>query len=157
MKAKMLKTSKELLVNHEYGLFRTLMTAIKDLEKQINSNQNQMRQKIYKDELDLYHDIGGQKMEGFFQEYEKKFKTFNFVKKKRSDNLITARSVGKDDLHQRLSRVTECFKFKPRTKLREFRTQETLLALEERVSEAQNLRKELKKMNKDEGIRLTGL
>lgn len=157
IKAKMLKISKELLVIYEYALFSKLMAAIKDLEKQINSNQNQMRQKIYNAELELYHDIGYDKLEEFFQNYEKTFFAFNTNKKRREEEFFDMRTGGKNTLQGKLSRVTEGLKFKPRKKLREYQTQERLVALEERVEEAQNFRKELKNLNIIEANRLTGL
>ena len=117
IKAKMLKISKELLVIYEYALFSKLMAAIKDLEKQINSNQNQMRQKIYNAELELYHDIGYDKLEEFFQNYEKTFFAFNTNKKRREEEFFDMRTGGKNTLQGKLSRVTEGLKFKPRKNL----------------------------------------
>ena len=64
------------------------MAAIKELEKQINSNQNQMRQKIYNSELDLYHEIGQDKLEEFFQNYERKFLAFQSMKKRREEEFF---------------------------------------------------------------------
>lgn len=157
MKAKMLKVSKELLVIYEYALFRSLMVCAKELEKQINKNQNQCRQKIFNAELDLYHSIGQDKLEDFFQGYDKKLMAFNSMKQKRQEDFILSKSMGKDTLTGKLSRVTEGLKFKPRKKLREYQTQERLVALEERVEEAQNFRKELKNLNVAEANRLTGL
>ena len=144
MKAKMLKVSKELLVIFEYKLFAAVMDCIKDLEKQINIYQNQMRQRIYGHELDKYHDIGLDRLEDFFENYEKKFMSFNELKNKKHEDFFMSRSLGKDTMHGKLSRVTEGLKFKPRKMLREYQTQERLVALEERVEEAIDFRKELK-------------
>lgn len=98
IKAKMLKISKELLIIYEYALFSKLMAAIKDLEKQINSNQNQMRQKIYNAELEHYHEIGQDKLEEFFQNYERKFLAFNAMKKRREEDFFDKRTGGKNTL-----------------------------------------------------------
>ena len=62
-----------------------------------------------------------------------------------------------ENLQTKLSRVTEGLKFKPRKKLRDYQTQERLVALEERVEEATNFRKELKTLNVQEAHRLTSL
>ena len=144
IKAKMIKVSKELLIIYDYALFSKLIQAIKDMEKLINQGQNQMRQKIYGSELDKYHAIGAEKLEQFFQHYEKKLKSYNEMKARREEDFFMQRNIGKDNLQTKLSRVTEGLKFKPRKKLREYQVQERLVALEERVEEATNFRKELK-------------
>lgn len=157
IKAKMIKISKELLIIYEYALFSKLMQAIKDMERIINQGQNQMRKKIYSSELDQYHKIGYEKLEHFFQHYERKLKSYNEMKTRREEDFFMQRNIGKDNLQTKLSRVTEGLKFKPRKKLRDYQTQERLVALEERVEEATNFRKELKILNVDEANRLTNL
>jgi hypothetical protein len=118
IKAKMLKISKELLIIYEYALFSKLMIcnfcrlawskrtiAIKELEKSINQHQNQMRTKIYNAELHLYHEIGQDRLEEFFQNYERKFLAFNEMKRRREEEFFMKRTLGKDTLQNKLSRV----------------------------------------------------
>ena len=120
----MLKTSNDLLIVYEYGNFQKLMAAIRELERMINQYQNQMRQKIYNQEMGLYHEIGQDKLEDFFSLYERKFISFNESKSKKEEDFFYNRTRGKNQLETKLSRVTEGLKFKPRKKLGEYQTQE---------------------------------
>lgn len=83
--------------------------AIKDLEKWINQYQNQMRTKIYNAELHLYHEIGQDRLEEFFQNYERKFLAFNEMKRRREEEFFMKRTLGKDTLQNKLSRVSLWF------------------------------------------------
>ena len=43
------------------------------LEENINQYQNQLRKKIYDGNLELYHQIGRDRLEDFYAEYEFEF------------------------------------------------------------------------------------
>ena len=60
-------------------------------------------------------------------------------------------------LEEDLERDTHTVKFKPKKQLRDYQTQERLVALEERIEEATNFRKELKDLEVDEANRLSKL
>ena len=43
------------------------------LEENINQYQNQLREKIYDENIELYHNIGRDRLDDFYSEYESEF------------------------------------------------------------------------------------
>lgn len=127
------------------------------METLINKWQNLFRTKIYGHELNLYNQIGQEKLDGFFDMYEGKLNKFFEYKKRRINNFIQKRYVKRDDMEKKMESGTQALRFKPKKLLRDYQTQERLVALEERIEEAQNFRKELKNLEIHEAERLNHL
>lgn len=59
-----------------------------------------------------------------------------------------------ETLNQKLDRAVEAVKIKPSAKLREMQNNEKLVAINERIEEAMNYRKELKDLEVKEAMRV---
>lgn len=153
----MLKCSKDLLVIYDYEQFHTLMSRIRKLESYITQWQDFLRSKIYSGELVQYKEIGFDKLEEFLMKYEKKFHEFFESKNNREREFELRRSYEREQLERELENDSHAVKFKPKKQLREYQTQERLVALEERIEEATNFRKELKDLEVSEAERLSKL
>ena len=104
-----------------------------------------------------YKEIGNEKLEEFFVKFEKKFDEFFKVREQKIKEFWMKRRTGRMALEEDLERDTHTVKFKPKKQLRDYQTQERLVALEERIEEATNFRKELKDLEVDEANRLSKL
>ena len=51
-----------------------LIKKIRKFEKTITNSQNELRQNIYNDQLETYHEIGEDKINDFYDKYDKLFK-----------------------------------------------------------------------------------
>lgn len=63
----------ELCVVHEYQMYKDLMREVRLLEKDINLYQNELRSNIQTKQLKEYIDIGDEKLQDFYREWENNF------------------------------------------------------------------------------------
>ena len=90
-------------------------------------------------------------------EWGKKFQEFAQVRQQKLENLTERYKDQLEILNQKLDRAVEAATIKPVAQLKEYQTQEKLFAINERVEEAQNFRKELKNLEVAEANRVHGL
>jgi hypothetical protein len=69
IKEKMSQVANQLLKIQEYIPFKQLMKEVRNLENNISSYQNVLRQKIYKREVQIYGEIGQEKLDDFYEKY----------------------------------------------------------------------------------------
>lgn len=154
VKTKMLVCSQKLLVVFEYRRFHELMRCVKTLEKNITNYQDTLRTQIYDGEIKKYHEVGREKLDEFLDRYEKKFEFLNNARRQREEQFSQKRLEEREELEKQLGSDSHLVKFKPKRELREYLKNERLVALEERIEEAVNFRKELEKISQKETLRL---
>lgn len=154
LKTKMLKCSQRLLEIFEYKKFHLLMVDVRALEKHINSFQETYRNTIYDEELQKYREIGRGKLDEFLDSYSKEFEALQHKNKQALIALETELKVERASIEAKLNSDSHLLKFKPKKELRQYLTSEKLVALEERIEEAMNYRKELEKLSQKEADRL---
>jgi len=157
IKEKMLKVAEDLANIQEYLRYRDLMKAVRKMELQIAKYQDFLRKRIYKSELELYQQIGEASFEEFYAYYEEEFKKLNTYGLERETQLRAQHEDQISNLIDRLDRAVVALKFKPKSNLKEYQTQEKLVSIDERVEEAMNFRKELKDMEVNEAQRINKL
>lgn len=154
IKTKMLKCSQRLLEIFEYKKFHELMVDVRALEKYINSFQDSLRSNIYDVELTKYREIGRDKLDEFLDSYSKEFEALQHKNRQAVIALETELKVERASIEAKLNSDSHLLKFKPKKELRQYLTNEKLVALEERIEEATNFRKELEKLSQKEADRL---
>jgi len=157
IKEKMMKIAEDLCNIQEYIRYRDLMKAVKKMEVQIAKYQDFLRNRIYQSELDLYKRIGEVSFEEFYAYYEEEFKKLNTYGLEREAQMRNLHEDQINSLVDRLDRAVVALKFKPKTKLKDYQTQEKLVSIDERVDEAMNFRKELKDLEVSEAQRINKL
>jgi hypothetical protein len=73
IKEKMYILADELCVVQEYQLYKDLMREVRLLEKDLNQYQNELRTNIQQKQLKEYIDIGDEKLQEFYRDWERKF------------------------------------------------------------------------------------
>jgi len=154
IKEKMVKISEDLCNIQEYMRYKDLMKAVRKMEALIGKFQDFLRQRIYKSELDMYHQLGENKLDEFYKKYENEFQRFDSYRRERIADLDFKHDKEMSDLCERLDRAVVAVKFKPKRELKEYQTQEKLVSIDERVEEALNYRKELKDLEISSEMRL---
>lgn len=153
-KSKMLHCSQKLLLIFDYKRFHELMVNVRNLEQNINLYQDTLRGNIYDAEIRRYHEVGREKLEDFLDRYTHRFETFNNDKNQKISQFEFDRQREREDLEKEITSDTHMVKFKPKRELKDYLVNERLVALEERIEEAANFRKELDKMATKESLRL---
>jgi hypothetical protein len=111
------------------------MREVRLLEVDIGVFQNQLRE---------YVDIGDEKLQEFYRDWERKFAEFGDESLIKIEELKYEHEEQMEMLNVKLDRAVEAVKIKPSAKLKEMQNNEKLVAVNERVEEAMNYRKELK-------------
>lgn len=132
IKERMQRIANELCKIQEYALFKELMKEVRRLENNIAKYQHHLRSNIYKGEMNLYHEIGQQYLDEFYEKYNGEFEKFNFYREERLRTMKLQHLEETKRLEDRLSKPTELVKFKPKKKLKEYQTQEKLVSIDER-------------------------
>lgn len=153
-KGKMLTCAQQLLVIFDYKRFHDLMKCVRNLEHNINMYQDILRTRIYDDELCKYREIGSEKIFDFMDRYTDKHFAFEEAKRKKLDGFDNARKDMRDAIEKGFDNDPKLVQFKPKLELKEYLKNERLVALEERIEEATNFRKELDKLSTKESDRL---
>lgn len=153
-KTKMLHCSQKLLLIFDYRRFHELMICVRNLERDINNYQDTLRTHIYEGEIRKYREVGQEKLDEFLERYTQRFEEFQQQKLDRQEQLDLERREKREELERDITSDTHMVKFKPKKELKDYLTNERLVALEERIEEAVNFRKELDKISAKETIRL---
>ena len=130
------------------------MRKVRELERSINSFQDTLRTRIYDEELHKYREVGSEKMYDFMDRYTARFEQFEDTRRKRIEYLTNERRFQRDKIEVGFESDPKLVMFKPKRELNEYLNNERLVALEERIEEAQNFRKELDKLSEKEKERL---
>lgn len=130
------------------------MKEVRLLEADIVIYQNELRTNIQQWQLKEYIEIGDEKLKDFFTNWEIKFAEFEEWSLTKMDGLKARTEEEMEALNMRLERAVEAVKIKPIAKLKELQCQEKLVALNERIEEAQNYWKELRDLEVTESIRV---
>lgn len=89
-------------------------------------------------------DIGDEKLHEFYRDWDKKFAEFEDESMVKIEEVKYEHEEQMEMLNIKLDRAVEALKIKPSAKLKEMQNNEKLVAVNERVEEAMNYRKELK-------------
>ena len=157
IKEKMSILAEELCYVQEYQLYKDLMREVRLLEVDINTFQDELRTNIQHNQLREYVEIGDEKLQEFYRDWEKKFAEFEDESMIRIEELKYEHEQQMDLLNIKLDRAVEAAKIKPSAKLKEMQNNEKLVAVNERVEEAMNYRKELKILEVKEAQRIENL
>lgn len=133
------------------------MKEVRLLEKDIVQYQNDLRSAIQKRQLDEYIDIGEEKLKDFYRQWEENFENFEKDSMNKIEDLKMRHVQEMEDLNMKLERAVEAVKVKPKARLKELQVQEKLVAVNERIEEAMNYRKELKDFEIEEAMRVENL
>lgn len=144
VKEKMQVLADELCIVHEYQLYKDLMREVRLLEVDIGVFQDELRKNIQENQLREYVDIGDEKLQEFYRDWERKFAEFGDESLIKIEELKYEHEEQMEMLNVKLDRAVEAVKIKPSAKLKEMQNNEKLVAVNERVEEAMNYRKELK-------------
>jgi len=104
-----------------------------------------------------YVTIGGEHMQEFYKNWEERFKQNEEDALLKIQNLQMDHEQQMEALNRKLDRAVENAKIKPAAKLKVMQNNEKLVAVNERVDEAMNYRKELKEFEVKEAERVEGL
>ncbi len=147
----------ELCYVQEYQLYKDLMREVRILESDINLFQSELRTNIQSNQLREYIEIGDEKLQEFYRDWERKFSMFEHESLVKIEELKFEHEEQMELLNVKLDRAVEAVKIKPSAKLKEMQNNEKLVAVNERVEEAMNYRKELKILEIKEAQRIENL
>ncbi|CDW84231.1 UNKNOWN [Stylonychia lemnae] len=150
IKQKMQLLAQELCNIHEYQTYKDLMKEIRQLEEDIVSYQDELRQNIQETQLTEYVQIGDEKLKEFYDEWEQIFADFENDSLKKIEDLKMEHEQQMEFVNQKLDRA-------PSAKLKDMQNNEKLVAINERIEEAMNYRKELKDLEVQEAERVEKL
>ena len=144
IKEKMFLIATECCKIHEYQIYKDLMREIRLLEADIVVYQNELRQNIQKTQMKEYVTIGNEMLQDFYKSWEAKFQKFEDDSMIKVVELEIEHKEQMEMLNNKLDRAIEGANIKPDPRLKEMQNNETLVAVNERIEEAMNYRKELK-------------
>ena len=104
-----------------------------------------------------YVEIGDEKLQEFIRDWDKRFEEFTDESYVKMEELRVEHEEQMEVLNMKLDRAVEAVKIKPSAKLKEMQQNEKLVAVNERVEEAMNYRKELKSLEIKEAQRIEDL
>ncbi len=130
------------------------MREVRLLEAEIVEYQDELRQNIQKTQMREYVQIGNEMLQDFYKQWETRFQKLQDDSQDKVDSLQLEHEEQMDMLNQKLDRAVEAAKIKPAAKLREMQNNEKLVAVNERIEEAMNYRKELKEFEVKEAERV---
>jgi len=146
--------AEELCYLKEYDLYKDMMKEVRCIEALITKFQNELRQDVHKKQLDDYISIGVEMQNEFVNNWNLELNNYD----KKTDEEIKSLEVNlkkiNDLIYQKETNKIEGLKLKPSNKIRLLENQERLVAINERVEEADNFKKELKKAKVKDKMRL---
>jgi hypothetical protein len=154
IKEKMFLIATECCKIHEYTLYKDLMREIRLLESDVVNYQNELRQNIQKTQMKEYVTIGNEMLQDFYKSWEGKFQKFEDDSLEKVHDLQCEHEEQMQQLNAKLDRAIEGANIKPDPRLKEMQNNETLVAVNERIEEAMNYRKELKDFEIQEADRV---
>lgn len=101
-----------------------------------------------------YVTIGNEMLQDFYKQWEAKFERFEHESLDKVHDLQNEHEDQMMQLNLKLDRPIEGANIKPDPRLREMQNNETLVAVNERIEEAMNYRKELKEFEVHEADRV---
>lgn len=104
-----------------------------------------------------YVQIGEEHMQDFYNEWEERFQLNEEEALEKIQNLQMDHEQQMEALNRKLDRAVEAAKIKPSPHLRVMQNNEKLVAVNERIDEAMNYRKELKDFEVKEAERVENL
>ncbi len=96
-------------------------------------------------------------MKEFYDTWEGHFASFEGESLRKIEELKQEHEQQMEALNQKLDRAVEAVNIKPSSKLKDMQNNEKLVAINERIEEAMNYRKELKDLEVQEGLRVEKL
>ena len=158
VKSKLQIVAEALCDIHNYTMYKALMKEVRDIELQVVDYQDKLRQKIYVRQLGDYKSIGEQMVKDEKRHWDQRFKDEQAKLFKKVELLQQNQEQDEETLRRALEHPRESAKFvlssmmenrvKSLPKLKGLQYQEKLVAINERVEEAMNYRKELKVLEK---------
>lgn len=104
-----------------------------------------------------YIDIGNDQLNDFYIAWQQKFESAEETSLEKIQELQLDHEEQMEKLNQKLDRAVEAAKIKPQAKLKMMQNNEKLVAVNERIEEAMNYRKELKDLEIKEAERVDAL
>ena len=156
IKERMQLCAEELCACHEYTAYKEMMQGVRLLEGEVLQYQEMLRRREHVKELEAYKESGEAKLQRFDSEWNSKFSLFHKDAQAKLSALQATHSLQTHHLNEQLSRDIEVLRHKPRAILRDLQTQEILVAVHERYTEAQQIRNELKSLEGKEQSRVEG-
>ena len=120
------------------------MREVRLLEKDLNGYQHVLRRNIQNKQLTEYIEIGDEKLNEFYRDWELKFSDFENESVVKIEEMKYDHECQMEMLNEKLNSRSESLKIKPSFILKQTQVNEKLVAVNERVEEAMNYRKELK-------------
>ena len=133
------------------------MKEVRLLETEIVAFQNEMRQNIQRSQMREYIEIGQEHMQDFYRDWEQKFALNEDEALEKIQGLQIEHEEQMEALNRKLDRAVEVAKIKPDARLKIMQNNEKLVAVNERIDEAMNYRKELKAFEVKEAERVEKL
>jgi len=154
IKTKIQMVAEALCDIHNYAMYKALMKEVRDIEMQIVEYQEKLRKNIYDKQLEEYKNIGEQMTQDEKDKWNRILKDYQMQLLKKVEQLQQKQQEDEEALKRALEHPRETAKYfflmfiiyriKSIPKLKELQFQEKLVAINERVEEAMNYRKELK-------------
>lgn len=133
------------------------MKEVRLLEVEIVTYQDELRTNIQTAQMKEYVEIGEEHLQDFFNEWEAKFQANEEEALDKIHQLQLVHEEQMEALNRKLDRAVENAKIKPAAKLKIMQDNEKLVAVNERIDEAMNYRKELKEFEVQEAERVENL
>eukprot|EP00826_Nyctotherus_ovalis_P031069 TRINITY_DN2480_c0_g1_i1.p1 TRINITY_DN2480_c0_g1~~TRINITY_DN2480_c0_g1_i1.p1 ORF type:complete len:504 (+),score=183.56 TRINITY_DN2480_c0_g1_i1:72-1583(+) len=149
IKAKIQIIAETLCDIHNYAMYKQLMKEVREIEAQIVDYQDFFRKRIYKKQLEEYKTIGDQMTQEERDKWSKILKEYQMQLLKKVEMLQQKQQEDEETLKRALEHPSQSIKVKSIPKLKHLQYQEKLVAINERVEEAMNYRKELKVLEEE--------
>lgn len=133
------------------------MREVRGIEGEIVQYQDQLRTNIQTRQMEEYISIGNDQLQDFYHMWEGNFEKFENESMEKIEELRCVHEDQMEQLNMKLDRAVEAAKIKPAAKLKEMQNNEKLVAVNERIEEAMNYRKELKALEVKEAERVAKL
>lgn len=154
IKERMQQLADELCAICEYNHYKEMMKSVRSLEDDILTYQEVLRKRTHKKEVTIYTELGENRYKHFTEEWHRKFDRFQEVCKRRVRELQDLHKKEMEDLNLELTSEFDYSRIRPLAKMRHLLVQEKLVAINERYSEAQQIRNEVKSLEFNEQNRV---
>lgn len=110
VKERMQKSANDLCSIHEYGLYKEMMKGIRSLESDIIEYQGVLRARTYEKEMEIYRQIGLEKIETFENHWESVFRNFEKNCEEKMKLLLEDHESEIQELEDNLDKNIDIFK-----------------------------------------------
>ena len=104
IKERMQKSAYDLCSIYEYGMYKEMMKNIRCLEEDIIEYQAVLRSRTYDKEMEIYRQIGMEKVEAFEKQWKEIFQQFEETCEEKLRNLMIGQQMEMDNLAQTLDK-----------------------------------------------------